>query len=57
MTHLELTTQIGPGGWDRLTPTQRCDALAWYMVRTGTDPQESAHQARLRKVRERLGAR
>ena len=34
-----MTTQIGPGGWARLTRDQQVDALAWYRV-THEPPEE-----------------
>ena len=32
VTHLELTTNVGIGGYAQLTQGQRVDALAWAMV-------------------------
>lgn len=56
IVNLELTTTIGLGGFDALPEEQQARALGWAMARAPKAPdakKESAHDARLRRLRER----
>ena len=55
ITHLELTTSIGVGGFDRLTPEQQADALGYLIHKHRAPPKpetkgESEHDKRMKRL-------
>lgn len=56
IAHLEMTTSIGPGGFDALTDEQRASALGWLFHKMRPPPEkpksvEGRHREALAKVR------
>lgn len=58
MTHLELTTSIGVGGFERLTAEQQADAIGWLMAegkigRPAKAKPVDAHKARMERLKKK----
>lgn len=57
VTTLELTTNIGLGGFDNLSEEQRARVLGWALAKTPAPPPKqsdrSVHERVLKKFRER----
>jgi hypothetical protein len=54
IVNLELTTNIGLGGFDALPDEEQARALGWALAKAPPKPpEESAHERVLRKFRER----